>query len=78
MKKIRNLELMAMLGENLKNLRLARNISQEYLAEDAKISQTSIARIERGKLNTSISTLYALMKALQAEANEFFGTDYLT
>ena len=68
---------MAMLGENVKNLRLARNLSQEYLAEDAKISQTSIARIERGKLNTSISTLYALMKALQAEANEFFGTDYL-
>ena len=77
MKKLRNLELMATLGENLKNLRLARNLSQEYLAEDAKISQTSVARIERGKLNTSISTVYALMKALQAEPNEFFGTDYL-
>ena len=77
MHKVRDIELMAKFGENLKNVRLARNFTQEYLAEEAGISQVQIARIEKGRLNTSISTAYALMKALQAEANDLFGTDHL-
>lgn len=77
MHKVRDIELLVMFGENLKNARLARNFTQEYLAEEAGISQVQVARIEKGRLNTSISTAYALMKALKAEAHEFFGTEHL-
>ena len=75
--KVRDIQLMVRFGENLKKVRRSRNFTQEYLAEEAGISQVQIARIEKGRLNTSISTVYALLKALKVEANELFGPDHL-
>lgn len=63
---------MMLFGKNLKRLREAKGYTQEYLAEEAKISHVQIARMETGKLNTSISNLYVLSKALNCEFNEFF------
>ena len=72
MHKIRNEDVMKLFGNNVQKLRISKGFTQEYLAEEAKISQVQIARIESGKLNTSISTLVSLAKALDVEIGEFF------
>jgi predicted transcriptional regulator len=45
-------------------------MTQEHLAESAGISQVQIARIERGNLNTSVSTLISIIKALDTTPND--------
>lgn len=72
MHKVRNNEVMVLFGKNVRRIRIEQNKTQEQLAEDAKISQVQIARIESGKLNTSISTVAALALALQVNVGDFF------
>ena len=72
MHKVRNNEVMVLFGKNVRKIRIEQNKTQEQLAEDAKISQVQIARIESGKLNTSISTVAALALALQVNVGDFF------
>ena len=72
MHKIRDEKLLKRFARNLKKARKARGISQEDLADKSGLALSQIARIETGRLNTSISTVYAILKALNAEANELF------
>ncbi len=75
MHKVRNEEVMKMFGNNVHIQRLAKGFTQEFLAEEAGISQVQIARIESGKLNTSISTVVSIAKALNIEVGELFKTN---
>ena len=43
-----------------------------HLADLADIDYTQIAKIETGKINTTISTVYAISKALDITLNELF------
>lgn len=72
MHKVRNNEVVVLFGKNVRRIRIEQNKTQEQLAEDAKISQVQIARIDSGKLNTSISTVAALALALQVNEGDFF------
>lgn len=72
MTKIRNQKLLKQFGKNLRKLRLEKNLTQEQLAEEAGISQVQIARMEAGQLNTTISSLYNLSKALEVSFDRFF------
>jgi len=51
---------------------MSRGITQEELAYKTGLALSQIARIETGKLNTSISTVQVILDALGAEANELF------
>ena len=59
-------------GEKLREVRLAKNLSQEGLAWEANIEPMQISRIERGVINTSISQVLNLAKALNINAGELF------
>ena len=59
-------------GINLRRLRLQKNFSQEYLADEAGIPTNQVGRIERGEVNTSISTVNALAKALKIDIADLF------
>lgn len=72
MHKVRDVHVMQTFGKNVLRLRLKNGLTQEQLAEEAGISQVQVARIESGKLNTSISTLVVLSKALKSSIGEFF------
>lgn len=72
MHKIRNEEVMAMFGRNVRRIRMDKGFTQEELAEGAGISQVQIARIEAGKINTSISTVVAIARALGVGEGELF------
>ena len=69
---VRNIEVLKLFAFNLKRLRVMKGFTQEYLAEEANISQVQVARMEKGKLNTSISNLFVLSKALNCSFDEFF------
>ena len=59
-------------GQRLKNIRNAKKISQEQLAGETGFELSQIGRIERGEINTSISHVAAIAKALKVKPEELF------
>jgi transcriptional regulator with XRE-family HTH domain len=62
-------------GENLRNIRLAKGFTQEQLANELGIEISQISRIERGVINTSVSTLYCISLILNVTVSAFFDFD---
>lgn len=67
---IRNEEVMRNLGNNIRALRKSMSITQEELSFRAGVSLSQVARIETGKINTTVSTLAAIAKALGVELDQ--------
>jgi transcriptional regulator with XRE-family HTH domain len=61
---VTNKDIMKLFGERLAAVRKQKGVTQTELAERASISQVQVARIEKGKLNTTISTVYSIASAL--------------
>jgi DNA-binding XRE family transcriptional regulator len=59
-------------GGKLRQLRLAKNYTQEQLANELGVEISQIIRIERGVINTSIINLYTISKTLKADVSELF------
>jgi transcriptional regulator with XRE-family HTH domain len=62
------------IGERLRELREARNISMRALATRSGLSANALSMIERGKASPSVSTLYKLADALGISITGFFGS----
>jgi len=62
------------IGERLRELREARNISMRTLAARSGLSANALSMIERGKASPSVSTLYKLADALGISITTFFAT----
>ena len=60
-------ELEAMLGENLKTLRLQKNLDRQTLCAAAGISENALRNLEGGK-GTTLKTLIRVVKALGRES----------
>ncbi|TCP26667.1 helix-turn-helix protein [Tenacibaculum skagerrakense] len=63
-------------GKNLRKLRKSKNITQEKLAFSIGIEISQISRIERGIVNTSISTVKAISDSLKIDIKELFDFEY--
>ncbi len=61
-------------GDRLRELREARNISMRTLATKSGLSANALSMIERGKTSPSVSTLYKLSDALGVSITAFFGS----
>jgi len=59
-------------GERIRNLRLARGLTQEELAEKAGLHPTYIGIIERGEQSATLDTVEKLAKALEVEVEDLF------
>lgn len=59
-------------GMNLRALREERNLSQTKLEAIAGLSKNQVWRIENGEVNTTISNLKLLAKALNVEVTQLF------
>lgn len=70
-------KFLTMLGARIKELRLAREMTQNDLATQCDFEKASMSRIEAGKTNITILTLYKISKALEVDINEFFKTEGL-
>jgi transcriptional regulator with XRE-family HTH domain len=63
------------IGERLRELREARNISMRALAARSGLSANALSMIERGRASPSVSTLYKLADALGISITSFFSSD---
>ena len=54
-------------GFNLRVLRVMKRITQAELAKKVQLSQSTIAQIESGRKDTTVSVLLRLAKALQVK-----------
>ena len=72
MSNVRDIEFIKAFGINLKKLRTENKVPQEELANSSDIPISQIGRIERGEINTTISTAYAISKALEIDIKELF------
>jgi len=62
-------------GNKLRTTRLAKGFTQEQLAYELGVEISQISRIERGVINTSITTLYSISKVLNVDVSELFVFD---
>jgi transcriptional regulator with XRE-family HTH domain len=58
------MDMRKLVGRNVRQLRLARQMSQEQFAECSGFSQQYISDLERGRRNPTIVSLYELAQAL--------------
>jgi transcriptional regulator with XRE-family HTH domain len=63
------------IGERLRELREARNISMRALATRSGLSANALSMIERGRASPSVSTLYKLADALGISITSFFNSN---
>lgn len=58
------------IGANIKRFRKLRGLTQERLAEKAKISRSYLADVERNRYNPSVDTLQAIAKVLDVRIDD--------
>jgi transcriptional regulator with XRE-family HTH domain len=58
------------LGENLRKLRLKKNMSQVDLANALSVDRAYISNIENGRMNPTLSTLEKIAGALEISSSE--------
>jgi transcriptional regulator with XRE-family HTH domain len=66
----RKTKLLKPFGLNLRRERVARQITQEKLAEASDLNVRTLQRIEAGKVNILLTTTMRLQKALGCEWNK--------
>ena len=59
-------------GQKLREIRKSKKLSMEKLANIADMERVQISRIELGKTNPKLSTIYALARALDVDVTELF------
>ena len=64
-----------MIHENLKKIRLAKSVTQLYLAEKVGISNMAYSRMESGKTKMDAEVLKVLSKVLDIEVDIFFNNE---
>jgi len=61
-----------MMNMKLKLARVAKNLSQEELAEEIGVTRQTIGLIEKGKYNPTLNLCIKLVKALDRTLDELF------
>lgn len=60
-------------GKRLRKLRKAKNFTQAGLSKKSGVTETTIARLERGEHTISTPTVKKLAKALGVQTNDIIG-----
>jgi XRE family transcriptional regulator of biofilm formation len=58
------------LGENLKKIRICKEITQIEIAKKLGVNRSFVSNIENGKNNPTLSTITSLARALGVSADE--------
>jgi len=74
-KYVRDQERLTQFGRRLRQVRQvrqAKGFTQESLAAAAELEFSQVGRIERGVINTGLSTVFVLARTLQVDVRELF------
>ena len=66
-----------LIGARIKELRRAKNLSQDQLSERVEIDPKHLSRIELGKSFSSLETLEGISEVLQVELKDLFDFSHL-
>lgn len=69
-KKIIETDFLQFVGENIKNKRIKKGLTQDELSERISIGRTSVTNIESGRQDTTITTLLHIAMVLDCEPSE--------
>ena len=75
MQNVRDQDILDKFADRLKQLRKAENLTQEQLSYKSGLTLSQIARIETGRLNSSICTVVTLARALEKDPSELLKFD---
>jgi transcriptional regulator with XRE-family HTH domain len=59
-------------AKQLKLVRLKMNVTQEQLSYKSGLTLSTIARIETSRINPTLSTVFAIVRALDIDLKELF------
>jgi transcriptional regulator with XRE-family HTH domain len=66
------MDILQLVGHNLRNARLKKGVSQETLANDAGVAMNYVSCIERGVQNPTVMMLHRLAQVLGIAESQFF------
>ena len=69
------MDLVVLLGRNVRNCRQARGMSQEQLALEAGMKRSYVSELERGLRNPTVRALGRLASALEVEPVSLLRSD---
>ena len=69
--KMNEFQLYIKVGRKIREIREARNISQQELADRCNFEKSNMSRIEAGKTNLTLKTLHIISEALTVPLKEF-------
>lgn len=70
MNNLRDQELLIVFGNKLKDLRTLKGLTLQQLAFEADMEISQVHRVEKGKINPTLTTLMALAKGLGITLSE--------
>ena len=76
--KTRNTDQLIKFGNHLRALRTSKKMTLVQVAAAAGVELSQVYRIEKGKINTTLSTLITLSTALEISMGELLNTDFST
>ncbi len=65
-------KLIIELGQNIKKIRLSKNLTQLELSIDSGVPLSQIGAIESGKINTTVRTLIKISESLDLNVKDLF------
>lgn len=65
-------EGLKLLGQRIRDVRKQKNMSQEDLADVSGLALSQIGRMERGAINSTMSSVFAISRALDIEVSTLF------
>lgn len=73
MNNLRDKEILIDFGNKLKELRTSKGLTLQELAFEAEMEISQVHRVEKGKINPTLTTLNALAKGLRITLAELVG-----
>ncbi|WP_029277830.1 helix-turn-helix domain-containing protein [Pedobacter borealis] len=68
------IDILKRFGENIRRIRLEKEWSMEFLANEAGVELSQIYRIEKGKINPKLTTIILLSKKLDVDFSELLNS----
>jgi len=68
-------QLQKKIGERIRDLRESKGISQQNLAAICNFEKANLSRLEAGRTNPTISTLYKISEALNTTVSELVNVE---
>lgn len=66
----------AFIGKRIREIRLAKNLTQEYIAEAASVNVSHISNIENNKVKISLTLLVQICETLDVSLDYLLANEY--